>query len=257
LLPDNEVAPWEKLPTDDPKIREEVTVQILEIAKHPRNILDVPPDALNSFPFILKNHVAAATLALDKDPQLSKLRYSVVPKNISEIDFWRNYFYRVHVIKNAYNLPSTTPLSVSTNPTEHPTENTTNTTTNPTSTTENETKLTINLTNSEPEKTTITTTGSEETTISIVGQEKDHNNTKVETRKGVDTDEEDNKEGFEFASEYYDDNENEEITSWKNSMKDSLSIPGLDPGFQDDLDVDELAKALRARPLVLDDEDDL
>jgi len=119
-------APWENLPTNDPKIVEEVTVKILEIAKHPKNILDVSPDVASTYPSLSDDErVAQAIQALDKDPLLAKLRYSLVPKIISEDQFWRNYFYRVSIIKQAYGL------SINTNTTTTTTITTTTTTSIP------------------------------------------------------------------------------------------------------------------------------
>jgi len=42
--------------------------------------------------------------ALEKDPNLNQARFALVPKHISEDLFWRNYFYRIHIIKQAYNI---------------------------------------------------------------------------------------------------------------------------------------------------------
>lgn len=39
-----------------------------------------------------------------EDPQLEKMRFELVPKIITEENFWRNYFYRVSLICQASDL---------------------------------------------------------------------------------------------------------------------------------------------------------
>ncbi|KMQ96124.1 synapse-associated protein of 47 kda [Lasius niger] len=46
--------------------------------------------------------MAQATLALD--PNLEAMRFELVPKVISEENFWRNYFYRVSLLRQGYEL---------------------------------------------------------------------------------------------------------------------------------------------------------
>merc|ERR1740129_2458359 len=41
---------------------------------------------------------------LQEDPQLEKMRYELVPKKVREDEFWRNYFYRVSLIKQSFDL---------------------------------------------------------------------------------------------------------------------------------------------------------
>ena len=38
------------------------------------------------------------------DPELEKMRYNLVPKQTTEFNFWRNYFYRVSLIRQASQL---------------------------------------------------------------------------------------------------------------------------------------------------------
>lgn len=42
-----------------------------------------------------------AKAILKEDPNLEKMRYELVPKVISEENFWRNYFYRVMLLKES------------------------------------------------------------------------------------------------------------------------------------------------------------
>ena len=38
-----------------------------------------------------------ANAALNYDPILPRIRYKLVPKKVSEMQFWKNYFYRVQL----------------------------------------------------------------------------------------------------------------------------------------------------------------
>jgi uncharacterized LabA/DUF88 family protein len=42
-----------------------------------------------------------AKAILKDDPNLEKMRYDLVPKVVSEENFWRNYFYRVMLLKES------------------------------------------------------------------------------------------------------------------------------------------------------------
>lgn len=103
-LPSVAYAPWENLPVNDEKLKEEIKSQMLSISKSRRNLLNAPPDEPSVFTFNFDAYLETAKAALEKDPNLSKLRFVLVPKYISETDFWKNYFYRIHVIKEAYGL---------------------------------------------------------------------------------------------------------------------------------------------------------
>lgn len=79
--------------------------QILALSTDERNFLRDPPAGV---PFHYENDsmfpVALATL--QEDTNLSKMRFHLVPKKISEERFWRNYFYRVSLIKQSTQLTS-------------------------------------------------------------------------------------------------------------------------------------------------------
>ncbi|OAD55431.1 Synapse-associated protein of 47 kDa [Eufriesea mexicana] len=68
-----------------------------------RNFLKSPPKEVD-FPwdFEAVQPMAQATLALD--PNLENMRFQLVPKVISEENFWRNYFYRVSVLRQSHEL---------------------------------------------------------------------------------------------------------------------------------------------------------
>ncbi|CAG8522858.1 5529_t:CDS:2 [Paraglomus brasilianum] len=87
------VAPWEGLPEE-----EEMKKQILALSKDVRN-LTMPPPENTSFQFDMAVHSPTAMAVLEHDPELSRLRFQLVPAKIEEEMFWRNYFYRVSLIK--------------------------------------------------------------------------------------------------------------------------------------------------------------
>lgn len=45
-----------------------------------------------------------AVAIMTEDPALEKMRFDLVPKIITEENFWRNYFYRVSLICQASDL---------------------------------------------------------------------------------------------------------------------------------------------------------
>jgi len=51
------------------------------------------------FSFQLAQPVALAVL--EHDPNLTEMRFQLVPKVTKEVDFWRNYFYRISLIKQS------------------------------------------------------------------------------------------------------------------------------------------------------------
>ncbi|XP_076760730.1 synapse-associated protein 47kD isoform X1 [Xylocopa sonorina] len=92
------VAPWVGAPNED-VLREEC----LSLSTDQRNFLRPPPEGVD-FPwdFEAVQPMAQATLALD--PNLESMRFRLVPKEISEENFWRNYFYRVSVLRQSHEL---------------------------------------------------------------------------------------------------------------------------------------------------------
>jgi hypothetical protein len=56
-------------------------------------------------PWICCPGVAAhAVVLLQEDPRLERMRYELVPKRVKEDEFWRNYFYRVGLVKQSFEL---------------------------------------------------------------------------------------------------------------------------------------------------------
>ncbi|XP_076237637.1 synapse-associated protein 47kD isoform X2 [Calliopsis andreniformis] len=92
------VAPWVGAPNED-VLREEC----LSLSTDQRNFLRPPPEGVDfTWDFEAVQPMAQATLALD--PNLQNMRFQLVPKVISEENFWRNYFYRVSVLRQSHEL---------------------------------------------------------------------------------------------------------------------------------------------------------
>ncbi|XP_076676316.1 synapse-associated protein 47kD isoform X3 [Andrena cerasifolii] len=92
------VAPWVGAPNED-VLREEC----LSLSTDQRNFLRSPPEDVNfAWDFDAVQPMAQATLALD--PNLENMRFQLVPKVLSEENFWRNYFYRVSVLRQSHEL---------------------------------------------------------------------------------------------------------------------------------------------------------
>ncbi len=55
----------------------------------------------------MEEYLPMAMATLKEDQNLNTARFVLVPKSISEHEFWRNYFYRIHIIKQAFGLTGT------------------------------------------------------------------------------------------------------------------------------------------------------
>ncbi|MCP9260303.1 hypothetical protein DINM_003668 [Dirofilaria immitis] len=92
------ILPWSDLP--DQWIAKK---HILSLSLDTRNFTRDPPSETN-FDFICVQSVAAALL--EEDPNLRKIRFQLVPKRSSKVllneeRFWRNYFYRISLVRQA------------------------------------------------------------------------------------------------------------------------------------------------------------
>jgi len=79
--------------------------QILGLSKEKRNFLRNPPAGVQ-FHFDYESSYPIAQVMLEEDPKLKSMRFELVPKQIQEDMFWRNYFYRVSLIKQSTQLTS-------------------------------------------------------------------------------------------------------------------------------------------------------
>ncbi|XP_028675660.1 synapse-associated protein 1-like isoform X1 [Erpetoichthys calabaricus] len=94
------VPPWIGLNED-----ESIKQEILALSLDRRNFLCNPP-AGDQFEFDFKQFAPVAMLMLQEDALLNQMRFRLVPSLVKEEVFWRNYFYRVSLIKQAAELSS-------------------------------------------------------------------------------------------------------------------------------------------------------
>ncbi|XP_042867062.1 synapse-associated protein of 47 kDa-like isoform X3 [Penaeus japonicus] len=92
------LPPWVGYP-DEEGLKEE----ILALSTDRRNFVRSPPTGV-SFEFELEAFLPVAQATLAADPNLEKMRFELVPKTINEETFWRNYFYRVGLIRQSTEL---------------------------------------------------------------------------------------------------------------------------------------------------------
>ncbi|KAG8230945.1 hypothetical protein J437_LFUL002978 [Ladona fulva] len=93
-------APWVGYPNE-----EALKEQILSLSTDRRNFVRSPPAGVE-FQFDLESFMPVAQATLAQDPNLQQMRFELVPKVISEDNFWRNYFYRVGLIRQSSELTS-------------------------------------------------------------------------------------------------------------------------------------------------------
>ena len=79
--------------------------QILALSLDERNFLRNPPSGVD-FVFDIGQKMPIAMATLKEDGNLEKMRFQLVPKKITEEMFWRNYFYRVSLVKQSTQLSS-------------------------------------------------------------------------------------------------------------------------------------------------------
>jgi hypothetical protein len=84
---------------------EAMKTQILALSSDKRNFLRNPPSGVQ-FQFDFESSFPIATVMLQEDPNLKARRFELVPKQVKEEVFWRNYFYRVSLIKQSAQLTS-------------------------------------------------------------------------------------------------------------------------------------------------------
>jgi len=97
---EQESAPWSGYQN-----KEELKEKILALSEDRRNFLRAPPQGVD-FDFEYSAVAAHAVVLLQEDERLRKMRYELVPKKVKEDDFWRNYFYRVGLAKQSFELSS-------------------------------------------------------------------------------------------------------------------------------------------------------
>ncbi|XP_060645678.1 synapse-associated protein of 47 kDa isoform X3 [Drosophila nasuta] len=94
----NGAAPWIGH-ANESKIKEE----ILGLSQDRRNFVRAPPAGVD-FEFSYDTAYPTAIAIMAEDKALETMRFELVPKIITEENFWRNYFYRVSLIIQAAEL---------------------------------------------------------------------------------------------------------------------------------------------------------
>ncbi|XP_060933973.1 synapse-associated protein 1-like [Limanda limanda] len=82
---------------------ETVQQQILSLSADKRNFLRDPPAGVQ-FQFDFEHMYPVAMVMLEEDELLRRMRFHLVPKQVKEEAFWKNYFYRVSLIKQSAQL---------------------------------------------------------------------------------------------------------------------------------------------------------
>ncbi|XP_019722279.1 synapse-associated protein 1 [Hippocampus comes] len=82
---------------------ETIQQQILALSADKRNFLRDPPAGVQ-FHFDMEQMFPLAAVMLEEDQLLNRMRFDLVPKYVKEEVFWRNYFYRVSLIKQSAQL---------------------------------------------------------------------------------------------------------------------------------------------------------
>lgn len=92
------VPPWVGYNEEDT-----IQHQILALSADKRNFLRDPPAGVQ-FHFDFEQMYPVAMVMLEEDELLRKMRFHLVPKQVKEEVFWKNYFYRVSLIKQSAQL---------------------------------------------------------------------------------------------------------------------------------------------------------
>ncbi|KAF1386182.1 hypothetical protein PFLUV_G00115500 [Perca fluviatilis] len=92
------VPPWVGYNEEDT-----IQQQILALSADKRNFLRDPPAGVH-FHFDFEQMYPVAMVMLEEDELLQKMRFHLVPKQVKEEAFWKNYFYRVSLIKQSAQL---------------------------------------------------------------------------------------------------------------------------------------------------------
>lgn len=82
---------------------ETIQQQILALSADRRNFLRDPPAGVQ-FHFDSEQMYPIAMVMLQEDELLNRMRFDLVPKHVKEEVFWRNYFYRVSLVKQSAQL---------------------------------------------------------------------------------------------------------------------------------------------------------
>jgi len=101
------LVPWNVYDEEKSDLSDELETRVLKLSESEDTFLVSAPDD-TVFQFDFDGLLPFAYAALAEDKSLSQQRYVLVPKKVEEDDFWRNYFYRVQLVRNQLDVP---PLS--------------------------------------------------------------------------------------------------------------------------------------------------
>lgn len=97
------LPPWEPTTEAEKARADEFRTAIRELSSHAANLLT--PHAVHTepdFSFDWVEHRSFAEAAYTGDAKLGRLIPRLVPKHVSEEDFWRNYFSHVYAVKRSF-----------------------------------------------------------------------------------------------------------------------------------------------------------
>ena len=89
---------WHTFTEQHSVLEAELRQRILRLATDPRTFLSQAPDAA-LFPFSLQLALPHIQRALQSDALLARMQYRLVPRKVSERQFWTNYMYRVSMVR--------------------------------------------------------------------------------------------------------------------------------------------------------------
>eukprot|EP00494_Astrolonche_serrata_P031750 UN32019 len=119
---DAKLYPWLIFDPENQRIRAELETRILKLSEIEETFLVNAPDE-TVYQFKLEDLLPFAKAALNADSKLKDQRYKLVPSKIEEEPFWRNYFYRISLVRKQLDvLPLTKELLLKNEPTPNETK---------------------------------------------------------------------------------------------------------------------------------------
>ncbi len=98
------LLPWQG--TESPEMEKQIKKEVYALAKD-RDTLSMCDAQLEfKFDFKIEAFVFVACMMLKYDSNLAETREILVPYQVSEDEFWRNYFYAIECIKKNLGLPT-------------------------------------------------------------------------------------------------------------------------------------------------------
>lgn len=109
-IPDATIPPWEDLgPNVNPETRDRVKMLVGELSKTKTTFIPAQPIDNSKFVFNFDSAAGSARASLENDKALDEMRSVLVPRHVSENEFWKNWFWNVHLIKVSCGIEWPTP----------------------------------------------------------------------------------------------------------------------------------------------------